>query len=155
GTDVSVSLSDFAETWMEGIPSYWDVSIDHGAWHSIKMTPDNQTHVYALASDLPPGEHEVELFKRTETQTGITQFLGFDFHGGRSLPPPERQKRRIEVMGDSQASGFGIEMLDAPDLDCPGADHSGTYQSYHKAWGSLLGTAFDAEVHAIVYSGKG
>lgn len=58
-------------------------------------------------------------------------------------------------MGDSQASGFGIEMLDAPELDCPGADHGGTYQNYRKAWGSLLGNRFDAEVHAIVYSGKG
>lgn len=155
GTAVSVELSDFAEAWMDGTPSYWEVSIDRGPWRALRMTPDDVPHVYPLASDLAPGIHEVELFKRSETQTGVTQFLGFDFHGGRSLPPPERQPRRIEVMGDSQASGFGIEMLDAPDLDCPGADHGGTYQNFRKAWGSLLGTRFDAEVHAIVYSGKG
>lgn len=155
GTEISVTLSDFAETWMEGIPSYWEVSIDHGPWRPIQMTPDNQPHVYSLAAGLAAGTHDVELFKRSETQTGITQFLGFDLHGGRSLPPPERQKRRMELMADSQGSGFGIEMLDAPDLDCPGADHSGKYQNFRKAWGSLLGTRFDAEVHAIVYSGKG
>jgi hypothetical protein len=155
GTAVSITLSDFAETWMEGTPSYWEVSIDHGAWRPIQMTPDNRPHVYPLAAGLPNGVHDVELFKRSETQTGITQFLGFDFHDGKSLPPPERQKRKMEVMGDSQASGFGIEMLDAPELDCPGADHSGTYQNFRKAWASLLGTRFDAEVHGIIYSGKG
>ncbi|MCW5832260.1 MAG: hypothetical protein KIS78_07415 [Labilithrix sp.] len=155
GTAVSVELSDFAEPWMDGTPSYWEVSIDHGPWTPIAMTPDNRPHVYELAKDLPAAAHEVELFKRSETQTGITQFFGFDFHGGKSLPPPERQKRKIEVMGDSQASGFGIEMLNAPDLNCPGANHSGTYQNFRKAWGSLLGTRFDAEVHGIVYSGKG
>ncbi len=152
---MSVRLKEFAEPWMDGAPSYWEVSIDHGEWRPIEMIPDDQPHDFVLATDLPPGPHEVELYKRSETQTGITQFLGFDFHGGRSLPPPERKQRKIEVMGDSQATGLGIEMLDAPDLDCPGADHAGRYQNFRKAWGALLGEMFDAEVHAIVYSGKG
>src|SRR5690606_36621250 len=110
---------------------------------------------FELAKDLPHGEHEVELYKRSETQTGMTQFLGFDFHGGRSLPPPPRQTRRIEVMGDSQSTGFGIEMLNAPNHDCPGADHGGRWQNFRKAWGALLGDRYDAEVHGIVFSGKG
>jgi hypothetical protein len=155
GTDASVTLSDFAEPWMAGTPSYWDVSIDHGPPRAITMTPDDHPHVYSLASGLPRGVHEIELFKRTETQTGITQLLGFDLHGGRALPPPPRQQRRIEAIGDSQASGFGIELLDAPDLDCPGADHGGRYQNFRKAWASRLGATFDAEVHGIIYSGKG
>jgi len=155
GTEVSVTLSEFAEPWMEGAPSYWEVQIDKGDWHPIEMIPDDQPHVFPLAKGLPPGEHLVELYKRSETQTGITQFLGFDFHGGRSLPPPERQKRRIEIMGDSSATGFGIEMLNAPNHDCPGADHGGRWQNFRKAWGAHLGTIFDAEVHAIAYSGKG
>ena len=155
GTAVSVKLSEFAEPWMEGAPSYWEFSIDKGDWHPIEMIPDDQPHDFPLAAGLPPGEHVVELYKRSETQTGITQFLGFDFHDGRSLPPPERQKRRIEVMGDSSATGFGIEMLNAPNHDCPGADHGGRWQNFRKAWGAHLGAIFDAEVHAIAYSGKG
>lgn len=155
GTAVSVRLREFAEPWMDGAPSFWEVSIDHGEWRPIEMIPDDQPHVFELARGLPPGPHEVELYKRSETQTGITQFLGFDFHGGKSLPSPEHKQRKIEVMGDSQASGFGIEMLDAPELDCPGADHAGRYQNFRKAWGALLGEMFDAEVHAIVYSAKG
>ena len=90
GTSVSVKLSEYAEDWMDGAPSYWDVSIDHAPPTVIAMIADNHPHVFELASNLSPGEHEVELYKRSEMQTGITQFLGFDFHGGRSLPAPAR-----------------------------------------------------------------
>lgn len=155
GTAVSVTLREIADAWMIGAPGFWEVKIDDGAWVPIEMIPDGQPHVFSLGTNLPFGEHRVELYKRSETQNGVTQFLGFDFHGGRSLPPPPRQLRKIEVMGDSQATGFGIEMLDAPNLDCPGADHGGRWQNFRKSWGALLGERFDAEVHGIVYSGKG
>lgn len=155
GTAASVTLREFAEPWMEGAPSYWEARIDDGAWTPLEMIPDDQPHAFALAKDLPPGVHRVELYKRSETQTGITQFLGFDFHGGRGLAPPPRQTRKIEVMGDSQSTGFGIEMLNAPNHDCPGADHGGRWQNFRKAWGALLGARFDAELHGVVYSGKG
>jgi hypothetical protein len=155
GTRVSVKLKEHAETWMEGAPSYWEVSIDKGPWKAIPMIADEQPHDFALASDLPPGPHEVEIYKRSETQTGITQFLGFDFHGGKSLPSPARQARKIEVMGDSFATGFGVENIDSPGTDCPGADWGGVWENFRKSWGALLGVTFDAEVHGIVYSGKG
>ncbi len=155
GTSVSVTLSEFAETWMDGAPSYWDVSIDRGAPNVLAMIADNTPHVFELASNLPPGDHEVELYKRSEMQTGITQFLGFDFHGGRALPPPARKTRHIEAMADSYGTGYGVVMLDAPNLDCPGADHGGQYQNFRQAWPSLLAERFDAEIEGTVYSGKG
>lgn len=155
GTAVSVKLREHAETWMEGAPSYWEVTIDKGPWKAIPMIADEQPHDFVLASNLPPGPHEVEIYKRSETQTGVTQFLGFDFHGGHSLPSPARQARKIEVMGDSFATGFGVENIDSPDTDCPGADWGGVWENFRKSWGAVLGTTFDAEVHGIVYSGKG
>ncbi|MDF2696791.1 MAG: Acetylxylan esterase, partial [Labilithrix sp.] len=155
GTSVSVKLKEHAEDWMEGAPSYWEIRIDKGTWKPIAMIADNQPHDFELASGLPAGPHEVEIYKRSETQTGVTQFLGFDFHGGKSLPPPPRQTRKIEVMGDSFATGFGIENITAPDTDCPGPDWAGRWQNFRKAWGAILGETFDAEVHGIVYSAKG
>ena len=155
GTAVSVKLKEHAETWMEGAPSYWEYTIDKGPWKAMAMIADEQPHDFVLASDLAPGPHEVEIYKRSETQTGITQFLGFDFHGGKSLPAPARQARKIEVMGDSFATGFGVENIDSPDTDCPGADWGGVWENFRKTWGAILGTTFDAEVHGIVYSGKG
>jgi hypothetical protein len=155
GTAVSVTLKEFAEDWMDGVPSYWDVSIDGGPPKAIAMIPDNEPHVFDLASDLPLGEHEVELYKRSEMQTGMTTFLGFDLHGGGGLPPPPRLPRHIEAMADSYGTGYGVEMLDAPDLDCPGAHHGGKYQNFRKAYPALLGERFNAEVEGTVYSGKG
>jgi hypothetical protein len=155
GTAVSVKLSEHADSWMDGAPSYWEVTIDKGPWQAIRMISDDQPHDFDLASGLAPGPHEVEIYKRSETQTGITQFLGFDFHGGQGLPPPERQTRKIEVMGDSFATGFGVEMVGAPSNDCPGPDWGGIWENFRKSWGGLLGTMFDAEVHGVVYSGKG
>jgi hypothetical protein len=154
-TTLSVTLQEFAEPWMDGAPSAWDVSIDGATPEKVAMVSDGAPHTFLLASGLAKGVHEVELFKRSETQTGITQFLGFDVHGGQLLPPPLPQSRRIEVLGDSQASGFGVELLNAPKLDCPGADHGANYQNFRKSWGFLLGARVDADVHAIVYSGKG
>ena len=155
GTAVSVKLKEHAETWMDGAPSYWDVRIDKGEWRSLAMIADDQPHDFELASGLPSGSHEVEIYKRSETQTGVTQFLGFDFHGGTSLPSPPRQTRKIEVMGDSFATGFGVENVDSPETDCPGPDWAGRWENFRKSWGAILGETFDAEVHGIVYSGKG
>ncbi|MBX3212792.1 MAG: hypothetical protein KF850_12210 [Labilithrix sp.] len=155
GTAVSVTMKEHAEDWMEGAPSYWEVRIDKGKWTPIAMIADRQPRVFELAANLTPGPHEVELYKRSETQNGITQFLGFDFHGGKSLPSPPRQLRKIEVMGDSFATGFGVENTTAPNADCPGPDWGGRWQNFRKAWGAVLGEMFDAEVHGIVYSAKG
>lgn len=156
GSSVSVTLSEFAEDWMDGAPSYWDVTVDHGTPKVIGMIADNQPHVFELAANLPPGKHEIELYKRSEMQTGITQFRGFDFHGGTSLPPPARKKRHIEAMADSYGTGYGIVVLDAPNLTCvPGPDHAGRYQNFRQAWPSVLAAKFDAEIEGTVYSGKG
>ncbi|MCW5832369.1 MAG: hypothetical protein KIS78_08025 [Labilithrix sp.] len=156
GTRVSVTLKEQADTWMDGAPSYWEVVIDGGAPKVLAMIADEQPRVFALAEDLPAGEHEVELYKRSETQTGVTQYLGFDFHGGAPLPPPPRKTRHIEAMADSYGTGYGVVTLDAPDLKCdPGPDHAGRHQNFRLAWPSLLGARFDAEVEGTVYSGKG
>jgi hypothetical protein len=155
GTSVSVKLSEVAEDWMDGAPSYWDVSIDHAAKAVLPMVADGQPHVYELASQLPAGEHEVELYKRSEMQTGITQFLGFDFHGGRSLPAPPRAKRHIEAMADSYGTGYGIVDLNAPNLECvPGPNHAGRHQNFRQAWPAVLAARFGADLEGTVYSGK-
>lgn len=156
GTKISATFNEYAADWMEGAPSYWDVSID-GAPPSLVlvMIPDKQPHTFELAANLPQGPHLVELYKRSETQTGVTQFLGFDLHDGKALPPPPRLARHIEAMGDSYAAGYGVEKLDAPDLKCLPVDHAGQWQNFRKAWPSLLGQRFNAEVEGTVYSGKG
>ncbi len=152
GTSVSVRLDEIDETWMQGAPSEWDVLVD-GALRP-KLVTSAGAKTYELASDLSSGTHTVELYKRSEAQNGTTRFLGFDFPGGKLLAPPPRASRRIEIVGDSAAAGFGVEGV-GHGPTCPGVNWSARWQNFHKSWGALLGANLEAEVAGTVYSGKG
>ena len=149
GPEVKVRLDEQYFAWMSGAPSEWDVIVDGLAQSKLVVTAGPKD--YLLAQGLPAGPHTVELFKRSEAQNGNTQFLGFTFPGGTLLPPPPLQNRRIEVVGDSSASGYGIEPAD----NCTGGGGAAKYQNFRKAWPSVFGAAVNAEVHGVVYSGKG
>jgi lysophospholipase L1-like esterase len=152
GTSVSARLNEIDESWMQGAPSEWDVAIDGALRPKLVTTPGEKT--YELATDLSAGEHLVELYKRSEAQNGTTQFLGFDFGGGKLLAPPARSSRRLEVIGDSAAAGFGVEGV-GHGPKCPGYNWSAHWQNFHKSFGAVLGETLDAEVFGTVYSGKG
>jgi lysophospholipase L1-like esterase len=152
GTGVKVRLEENVEAWMEGGPSEWDVTID-GVLQP-KLVLELGAKDYVLASGLPAGPHTVELYKRSESQNGVTTFLGYDFGSGTLLPPPLPATRRIEIVGDSAAAGFGIEGVGLGP-DCPGPDWSAHWQNFHKAFGALLGEALSADLNATIYSGKG
>jgi hypothetical protein len=150
GTTVSVRLGE--ETADTG-PSEWDVAID-GAWRTPRLVLAAGAQTYSLAHDLPSGVHTVELYRRTEGQNGVTQFLGFDFHGGTLLGPPKRKQRRLEIIGDSDVAGFGYE--GAVGADCKSAPvWSAQLENFRAAWGERLTQKLDAELHATVFSGKG
>ncbi len=152
GPRVDVRLTENVEPWMTGGPSEWDVAID-GAPPS-KLTLQEGTRTYPLASGLAAGAHVVELYKRSEAQNGITRFLGFELAGGHLLPPPPRAERRIEVAGDSSAAGFGVEGV-GHGPKCPGPNHGARWQNFRRSFGARLGEALGAEVQGSVYSGKG
>lgn len=148
GTEVSARLDERTLDWMDGSPSEWDVSIDGQITKKLVLEPG--VHDYPLAARLAPGVHVVELYKRSEGQNGTTRYLGFDFGGGALLPPPNRAKRRIEIIGDSTPAGYGIE-----EGDCQPPLHAAKYQDFHKSFGARLGAMFAADVQGTVYSGKG
>jgi hypothetical protein len=149
GSAVSARL--FEEERPDG-PSEWDVAID-GRWQP-KLALVLGDHLYDVARSLAAGVHQIELYKRTESQTGVTQFLGFDFHGGTLKPPPPRAVRRIEIVGDSDVAGYGYQgALDGG--DCGGTAWLARYQNFHAAWGARLADKLDAELEGTVFSGKG
>jgi len=152
GTTVRVRLNEQVAAWMEGGPSEWDVAID-GVWQPrLVLTPG--IHDYDLGVGLVPGPHRVELYRRTEAQNGMTQFLGYDFAGGTLLPPPKPAAHRLEVVGDSAAAGFGIEGV-GQGPDCPGPDWGARWQNFRIAFPQRLADTLSAELHGTVYSGKG
>jgi lysophospholipase L1-like esterase len=156
GSRVTAKMQEQYYSWMEGAPSEWDVSVDGVIGTKLVMSPAETEFV--LADGLPSGVHTVELYKRSEPQTGTTQFKGFDLAGGTMLSPPARKTRRIEILGDSSSTGFGVEgvgLTDPADGKCPGINHSAMYQNFRKAYGAVLGTMVDAEVFGSSLSGKG
>lgn len=154
GSDVSVEMNEIVETWMDGGPSEWDVAID-GAWRD-KLVMKPGASKYVLANALPKGTHTVELYKRTEAQSGTTQFVGFDFAGGSLLAPPPRKQRRIEIVADSVATGYGVEgVAAAVNGDCPGLDYAARWANFHESLGARLAEAVDAELFGTAHSGKG
>src|SRR5262249_12328721 len=107
---------------------------------------------YDVARGLKEGVHVVELYKRSEAQLGVTQLLSVDLHGGALLSPPALPARHLEIIGDSAATGFGV---DGPGPTCPGANDAAKYENFRESWGAVLGDVLGAEVHGTTYSGKG
>ena len=143
-------------SWMEAAPSEWDVIVDGQTKPKIVMSAAETEFV--LADGLSKGVHIVELYKRSEPQTGTTAFKGFDFAGGTLLSPPARKTRRIEIVGDSSSTGYGVEgvgLTDPTTSKCPGPNHAAMYENFRKAYGAVLGTLVDAEVYSSSLSGKG
>ena len=138
--------------WMEGVPSEWDVAVDGVVTQKIVLTLGE--HEFPLATGLTPGVHVVELYKRSEAQTGLGRFVALDLHGGTLLAPPKRRARHLEIIGDSQPAAFGVES-GGLGPNCPGIQWSGAYQNFRKSFGAVLGERFGAEVFGTVYSGKG
>ena len=151
GSTVSVRLDERAESWMKGGPSEWDVTVDGTLLP--KLVSSVGVHDYVLARDLGKGPHRVELFKRSEAQDGFSQFLGYDFgDGGSLLPPPPPSARHIEVVGDSQPAGFGVE---GPGVECAGPAWAARYENFHISMSARLADLLGADLHGTVYSGKG
>jgi hypothetical protein len=149
GTDLTVRLDDQLAADKPG-PSEWDATIDGVLQPKFTLVRGPQD--YVVAKGLAPGVHVVELYKRSESQVGVTQLLGVDYHGGKLLAPPPAPARRIEIIGDSAATAFGV---DGSGPTCPGANDAAKYESFRESWGAILGTTFGADVHGTSYSGKG
>jgi lysophospholipase L1-like esterase len=149
GTDVSVRL---AETPGITGSSELDVVVD-GVVLPQKLSPTAGAADYALTTGLAPGPHQIELYRRTEASDGVTQFLGFSYGGGgRLLAPRPAPTRRIEIVGDSTTTGYGVE---GAGPTCPDPGYSAKYKNFRKAFGARLGARFGADVVAVSYSGKG
>lgn len=131
-------------------PSRYDVTID-GVLKNEPLVPHDGDGEYVLASALAADKpHVLELYRRTEAMVGITQILGFEFPGGGELlAPPPWPNRRIEFLGDSESTGYGVECAS------PSETFTGATQNERKAFPALAAKRLEAESHNVAYSGKG
>lgn len=132
-----------------GGPSYYDVIVNGTVTKKITVT--GGAAEYDLVSGLAPGNHTVELFKRTEAAYGTDQFMGFTFPGGALLAPPAAPGRRLEFIGDSMIQGYGVE---GAGPNC-GADAPPVSDNVRLSMQARTAVALSADFTSITYSGKG
>lgn len=142
GTALSATLDD------ESGDSHYDVTVD-GVLRASPLVLTAGEKSYALASGLAAGTHTVELWRRTEAFVSVTRVVGFSVTGGKILAAPTPLARRLEFIGDSSISGWGIECTDGYD------SFSAPTENEHKTYPALVSAALSAEHSSVAYSGKG
>jgi lysophospholipase L1-like esterase len=141
GTGLDVDLHDDGQ-------NFFEVSIDGAAPTLLATTGGQDT--YSLATGLADGEHEVVLFRRTESFQGIVHFHAFNPQGGgKIVPSPAPFKHHLELIGDSITCGYGNEGVG------PGCGFTPDTENEWLAYGSIAARSLKAEQHVIAYSGKG
>jgi hypothetical protein len=139
GSEISVTLDDWGH-------NFFEVIVD-GQHHVMSVGSEEAT--YLLASGLGPGEHEVLLYRRSEAFFGPTRFVAFSVPESQWLPSNVPSGRKIEIVADSTATGYGIE---GPDPYC---GFSAETENHYIAYPALAARAVDAEVNTIGWSGIG
>lgn len=106
--------------------------------------------VVSLAEALSSGAHEASILKRTEPAVGTLVVHGVLVDGaGEVLPPPAPRPRRIEVLGDSLATGFGV-LGRGP--SCPFTPQT---EDVTASFAGLLAHGAAADLVMVAWSGKG
>ncbi len=100
-----------------------------------------------LSDSIP---HNIIIQKRTEPLVGKGAFIGFILDKGKNLLPPDmRPSRRIEFIGNSITSGYGVE------ADSSNCSFSPETENACMSYASITARALNAEYHIISYSGRG
>jgi lysophospholipase L1-like esterase len=104
---------------------------------------------YLVAEGLAPGEHRLEVYRRTEALFGVTRFLGIEVADGHLLDPGPAPARRIEVVGDSISCGYGNEG------SVPDCRFSADTENHYSSYGAVLARSLHAELSTVAWSGRG
>jgi lysophospholipase L1-like esterase len=146
GTGVRVRFHGTA-LWltMDDRARYHDVRIDDREPERLDTQPGERR--YAVARDLPEGEHTVVIRRRTEGHVGPTELIAVETDG-RLLPAPA-PALRMEVVGDSITAGYGNEGLSRYCKFTPKTEN------HLRSYAALAAAEVGAELSAIAWSGKG
>ncbi|MCY1075347.1 SGNH/GDSL hydrolase family protein [Archangium lansingense] len=147
GTSLGLRLLDLPKV-EERAPNRFRFSVDGAPFRDLYVGEGRM--LYRVVEGLPEGEHVLRLEKETESSVGETQFLGLELDpGAQLLPAPPAPTRRIEFIGDSGLTGFGIE---GKNEQC---SFNVETQRSSLTWPALTARALGAEATIIAFSGKG
>lgn len=140
GTEVKVVCSE------SDTANYYNVIVDGDVTEKLHFEKNKQT--YLLAGGLKPGQHTLQLFKRTEWDKGKTFLYGFAGKDLQMLPAPLPPKRKIEFYGNSISCGYAIE-------DVTADRGVGYFENNYDAYPALTARHFNAQYQCIAKSGIG
>jgi hypothetical protein len=142
GTSVTAIFKD------EKGDNYYNIIIDGNVVNVLKTKIDKTE--YILTSNLPSGNHTLEIFKRTEWDRGKTIFYGFKLgEGTKLLPASPKKSKKIEFYGNSITAGYAVD-------DFSGKDRSDSiFTNNYLSYATITAHHFDAQYNIICKSGIG
>jgi lysophospholipase L1-like esterase len=140
GTSCSIRLADSTDEYA--------IIIDE---HAPRLLTIDTSKVYKIASGLSGSiPHTIIIQKRTEPLVGAGIFMGFVLDKGATLlPPAERPGRRIEFIGNSITSGYGVLG------DSSNCRFSPQTEDAPMAYAAMTARELHADYHLVSYSGRG
>lgn len=152
GTAVAMLLDDRGQGGAT-TTNYYQVTVDGGRPQVLEAR--GSITRYVLAEDLASGVHTLEVVKRTESKVGWARLLGFELRG-ELLQPLARRQRRMEVVGDAMACGYGVEVrMFPPPRGDPSTGFHSANQNHQAAFGARLAQSLQAELSTVCQSGTG
>ncbi|PVH82283.1 carbohydrate esterase family 2 protein [Cadophora sp. DSE1049] len=136
GTTASINVADVSGT------SSVDLIIDGN--EPIVIPNVNGTSI--STPTLSPGNHSVELRKRSETNFGTFRIIDVTTDG--VLVPSTAPKRKIEIIGDSISVGYGLDGVNP-------CTNTAFLEDNPETYGALAANALGADYSVVAWSGKG
>ena len=144
GTSLSIIMND------ERGANYFNVMIDGNTQYPYVLECKKGEQTYKVGYDLEPGNHSVEIYKRTEGGEGGTFFKGLVIDDdAEMLTPPARPPHKIAFFGDSITSGMGDEGANN------GRDDLNSEKNQYLSYSGFTTRMLNAEAHCISRSGIG
>jgi len=130
--------------------SYYNVFIDDDFSNPKLIDCQAGAHNYLVSAALSDTIHSILIFRRTESSTGPTKFLGIQINDGKTVYEPlPKPQRKILFYGNSITCGMGNE---APDAS---ADDNLYYENNFMSYSAITARNLNAEYMAISKSGIG
>ena len=138
----------WAQAQGDGEGNYLAVYVDDEPPARIALKPGPSR--YRILDQPAARARQIRVVKRTEALCGRIQVRSVVIpDDAELLAPPERPARRIEIIGDSVTSGYGVEAASASNTDHPSTANATL------AYGWLGAQVLDTDARIISWSGKG
>jgi lysophospholipase L1-like esterase len=152
GTSVAIVLKDYASGGSYNT-NFYNVIIDKEAPKMLEV--NNKDTLYAITTSLKDTIHTIEIFKRTESSVGKSDFRGLVLSPGKSLlPPSNRPTIKFEFIGDSYTCGYGNGVSIPPNGNLD-TDFNAVNENNYMAWGAIVSRKLNVEYVCIAASGRG